>query len=265
MPEDATQQPLLTGTSDPYNGITIDVACLPQAPEAFTAAITASMAEWRAQGRRAVWLELPAQLASHVPIAVSAGFEYHHVQGTSLVLSAWLQNEPDKRPGYATHFVGVGGAVVNDKGELLLVRERYAYSWLWKLPGGLAAPGEDIGTAAVREVREETGLETEFEGIIGVRQLPVARMGAGDVYFVCKLRALDQDAPLRREESEIAEIRWIDLDEYRQMKLPALMRTIADALAQPAPVAKPVVPQSLDGRVQHIFINPSCPAHKSKL
>ena len=38
----------------------------------------------------------------------------------------WLpENEPNKLPHYATHFVGVGGLVINDeKDEVLVIQER---------------------------------------------------------------------------------------------------------------------------------------------
>ena len=39
--------------------------------------------------------------------------------------------------------VGVGAFVVNDKDELLVVRERFGTRPHWKLPGGYVEPGKD--------------------------------------------------------------------------------------------------------------------------
>lgn len=36
----------------------------------------------------------------------------------------------------------------------------------WKLPGGLADLGEDLGECASREVWEETGVETDFDSLV---------------------------------------------------------------------------------------------------
>lgn len=45
--------------------------------------------------------------------------------------------------------------MLNDRNELLVIAERYGWDKVkrWKLPGGLVDPGEDIHTAACREVR----------------------------------------------------------------------------------------------------------------
>jgi ADP-ribose pyrophosphatase YjhB (NUDIX family) len=56
--------------------------------------------------------------------------------------------------------------VANEAGEILLIRRtdngRYA------LPGGAMDLGESITETAVRETREETGLDVEVTGLVGI-------------------------------------------------------------------------------------------------
>ena len=66
------------------------------------------------------------------------------------------------------NILGVGGLVIKDN-KVLLVKERFAISGKWKLPGGHADSGEDLGEAAVREVFEETGIRAKELGLITFR------------------------------------------------------------------------------------------------
>ena len=60
-----------------------------------------------------------------------------------------------------------GVCVTNDKGELLL-QKRSDKDNLWGLPGGALEIGESIEEAAIREAKEETGLDVKIEYLIGV-------------------------------------------------------------------------------------------------
>src|SRR5919199_4691138 len=66
--------------------------------------------------------------------------------------------------------VAVTAVVVNDQGELLL--QKRSDNDLWGLPGGAMNLGESIGQAVVREVREETGLEVQPTGLVGIYSDP---------------------------------------------------------------------------------------------
>jgi len=56
---------------------------------------------------------------------------------------------------------GAATLVWNPEGQILLLRHRPETGWqdLWATPGGLAERGETPGDCAVRETKEETGLD----------------------------------------------------------------------------------------------------------
>ncbi|USZ76112.1 NUDIX domain-containing protein [Halorussus vallis] len=61
----------------------------------------------------------------------------------------------------AGYEVSVGAFVRDDAGRVALVRNRWSDGWV--LPGGKVEPGETLPGAAVREAREETGLDVGVE------------------------------------------------------------------------------------------------------
>jgi 8-oxo-dGTP pyrophosphatase MutT (NUDIX family) len=62
-----------------------------------------------------------------------------------------------------------GACIRDSEGRILLLRRA---DGLWSVPGGGLEPGERLDQAAVREVREETGLEVEPVALIGVYSDP---------------------------------------------------------------------------------------------
>ena len=62
--------------------------------------------------------------------------------------------------------VHAGGCIFNEKGEVLL--QRRGDCNLWGFPGGTVELGETPQMAAKREVKEETGLDVEVGGLIGI-------------------------------------------------------------------------------------------------
>src|SRR5262245_3038067 len=64
----------------------------------------------------------------------------------------------------------VSAVVADEAGELVL--QRRADNGLWALPGGVVEVGESVAQAVVREVKEETGLDVEPVGLVGVYSDP---------------------------------------------------------------------------------------------
>jgi len=64
----------------------------------------------------------------------------------------------------------VNVVVVNDAGDILMIRRTDNDNWA--VPGGAIDLGESVGQAAVRETREESGIECEITGIVGIYSDP---------------------------------------------------------------------------------------------
>lgn len=60
--------------------------------------------------------------------------------------------------------------VLNERGEFLLIRR--TDNGNWALPGGAMDLGESIAVAAVRETKEETGIDSEITGLVGIYTNP---------------------------------------------------------------------------------------------
>ena len=74
-----------------------------------------------------------------------------------------------------------GAVVRNEDGRLLVIRRGHEPDrGSWSLPGGRIEPGETAAVAAVREVREETGLTVTAGRTVG----RVHRPGPGGVTYV---------------------------------------------------------------------------------
>lgn len=113
--------------------------------------------------------------------------------------------------------VGATAFVRTAAGELLLIHR--SDNGLWALPGGAQDIGEYIAETAVRETREETGVEIHVTGLVGIYSNPnhVIAYADGEVrqqFSIC-FRARPIGGELRTS-SESTEVRWVpraDLDQ----------------------------------------------------
>jgi len=93
---------------------------------------------------------------------VAAGHELE----SEVLLEEWMKIIGSGVPGYVTPKVAIGAVVGNDNGELLLVQRGDSGVWLY--PTGWADVGYSPAEVAVKEVKEETGIDIEPLRIIAV-------------------------------------------------------------------------------------------------
>lgn len=89
---------------------------------------------------------------------------------------------------------------------------------MWKFPGGLSEPGEDIADTAVREVFEETGVKSEFRSLLSIRQQhrSPGAFGMSDMYLVCRLQP--RSFTINFCQQECLKCEWIDLENLARTK-----------------------------------------------
>lgn len=120
----------------------------------------------------------------------------------------------------------VNVVVVNEVGEILLIRRTDNDNWA--VPGGAIDLGESVGQAAVRETLEESGVECEITGIVGIYSDPkhvILYTSNGEVRqefsIVLTARPMSgQPTP----SSESSEVRWVPVSAVPEYTMDRSMR-----------------------------------------
>jgi ADP-ribose pyrophosphatase YjhB (NUDIX family) len=129
--------------------------------------------------------------------------------------------------------VNVG--VVNNAGEVLLIRRTDNENWA--LPGGAMDIGETIAEAGVRETQEETGIECEIVGLVGIYTNPRHVMlytSNGEVRQECSVVfAARPTGGEPTPSSESSEVRWVAPDQaVRYQMHPSMQQRVEHLLEQ---------------------------------
>jgi 8-oxo-dGTP pyrophosphatase MutT (NUDIX family) len=121
------------------------------------------------------------------------------------------------------------GCVTDERGRLLL--EHRVDNDLWALPGGTLDFGESLVDTVVREIKEETGLDVEVTGLVGIYTDPRSVIAYSDgevrqqftISFRCRLLGGNL-----QHDSESHELRWVAQDELDGLNIHPAMRMRID-------------------------------------
>lgn len=110
--------------------------------------------------------------------------------------------------------VGAGTVVLNDAGEILLIKRTDNNTW--GIPGGSMEMGESFEETAVREVYEETGLRVEKLELFGTysgREMHHIYPNGDEVYIaICIYQTRSYDGRITADKKESSEVAFFDLD-----------------------------------------------------
>jgi 8-oxo-dGTP diphosphatase len=136
----------------------------------------------------------------------------------------------------------VGAVITDAAGRVLLCQQSQGHR-LWGLPGGKIRHHESPIHAAIRDVREETGMETEIIDLVGMYELTGNGCGEGlpDVLVhVFRGRLADAEVAVNAP-GRISRLTWCD-PEALPHPLTATTRTaLADAMAGRSGVLRQVL------------------------
>lgn len=117
--------------------------------------------------------------------------------------------------------------VVNDAGDILMIRRSDNENWA--VPGGAIDLGESMTQAAIRETKEESGIDCEITGLVGIYTDPkhvilyTSNGEARQEFSILLTARLTGGTPTPSDES--TEVRWVkspevtDYDMDRSMRL----------------------------------------------
>jgi 8-oxo-dGTP diphosphatase len=142
-----------------------------------------------------------------------------------------------KREYPAAPIAGVGVVVLRDSDdgngggvEVLLIQPSRGR---WSLPGGVVELGERVREAAIREVREECGIEVRPDRLIEVLDA-IRPDEAGRIqyhYILIDILAEYQSGELTPS-SDAQDARWFKMDELTELDVPDItVRVIHEAVA----------------------------------
>lgn len=121
--------------------------------------------------------------------------------------------------------VAVTVFVQDEHGRVLLIQR--TDNGLWALPGGAQDFGEYIAETAVRETREETGVEVDVTGVVGIYTNPnhVVEYSDGEVrqqFSICFRARYLSGEPTTSDESSA--VQWVAQEELSNLSIHPSMR-----------------------------------------
>ncbi|WP_421381111.1 NUDIX hydrolase [Bacillus salacetis] len=120
-------------------------------------------------------------------------------------------------------WLAAAGLIIDKEGRWLVVKKKYGgLKGMWSLPAGFVDEGETLEQAAQREVKEETGLDTNVEGVIGIRSGVIKdKISDNMVLFLLNQEDFAQE-PVPCED-EISEVRWMTKEQLLRCKETSIM------------------------------------------
>nr|WP_163098851.1 NUDIX hydrolase [Peribacillus alkalitolerans] len=118
-------------------------------------------------------------------------------------------------------WLAVAGLVITDDGKWLVVKKKYSgLKGMWSLPAGFVNANETVDEAVKREVFEETGIEAENIGLVGMRS-GVIRGEISDNMLIFLMKPLHKNIMV--QERELFDVAFLTPEELMKSENHSIM------------------------------------------
>lgn len=133
---------------------------------------------------------------------------------------------------YAKVSLGVG-ALIYRNGAALVVERGIPPVGLWTIPSGFVEQEDNIHTAIIREVKEETGLDVVPLGVVFLRNAVGEEENSMYCVFLCEADAQQEPVP---DGIEVTQARFVPYEEFDSINLSLFSRWLIESYrANPTP------------------------------
>lgn len=204
---------MLQVTEDLYNGLIVNTDTICDSSSEFKTSLIELLSRANEQQKNLIWLDLTTQQNQQIAVALELGFAFHNCESHRATLTYQVKKDA-YIPVPPTHTIGVGAVVVNQKNELLMVRDRiHTSSSIYKIPGGMIEHADKLSEGVIREVWEETGITCKLIKMVSLLNSYPYRFNKSNMYLVFRLEALSSEINVI-DTNEIEEALWMPLEEF---------------------------------------------------
>lgn len=108
----------------------------------------------------------------------------------------------------------IAGCVVEKDNKILMVQEGLDFCYgQWNFPAGHVDEFENITDAAIREVKEETGLEVKLKGILPICETELRN----ETHIIIRFVAEVIGGEIEFDSNEILDVKWLNIEDIEKM------------------------------------------------